>query len=128
MRRAIRGGIERLGILVLAWRGVCGGFGAPAKPVPEPLVLVVMDPLAKELACACVKGHVPIVRPRLHECTAYGAAQLAALGIGLFRDRDALAAHWQAAASFTPQLTETQIETRRHDWQRAVERARGWAQ
>ena len=71
---------------------------------------------------------VPIVRPRLHECTAYGAAQLAALGVGLFRDRDALAARWQAAASFTPQVTQTQIAPRRHDWQRAVERARGWAQ
>ena len=33
---------------------------------------------------------VPIVRPRLHECTAYGAAQLAALGVGLYRDRSEL--------------------------------------
>ena len=42
---------------MLGWLGVCGVFGAPAKPLPDPVVLVVMDPLAKELACACVKGH-----------------------------------------------------------------------
>ena len=49
--------MRRLGILVLALLGVSGVFGAPEKQAPEPVVLVVMDPLAKELACACVKGH-----------------------------------------------------------------------
>ncbi|MBI3879893.1 MAG: PQQ-binding-like beta-propeller repeat protein, partial [Verrucomicrobia bacterium] len=37
--------------------GAGGVLAKPPEKVPEPLVLIVMDPLAKELACACVKGH-----------------------------------------------------------------------
>src|SRR5881394_3760104 len=36
---------------------VAGVLGATPKSGPEPVLLVVMDPLAKELACACVKGY-----------------------------------------------------------------------
>jgi len=35
----------------------CGLLGKPPKGGPEPVLLVVMDPLSKELACACVKGY-----------------------------------------------------------------------
>ncbi|MBX9609399.1 MAG: glycerol kinase GlpK, partial [Gammaproteobacteria bacterium] len=45
---------------------------------------------------------VPILRPALTECTAFGAAGLAALGVGLIADRGALAAAWRAAARFAP--------------------------
>jgi outer membrane protein assembly factor BamB len=49
-----RHGIFRSGALALALLFGAGGlFGNP----PEPIMLVVMDPLAKELACACVKGY-----------------------------------------------------------------------
>src|SRR5687768_8383787 len=42
-------------VLMLA---LAGGeaFGKPEKSAPEPITLVVMDPLSRELACACVKG------------------------------------------------------------------------
>jgi outer membrane protein assembly factor BamB/ABC-type phosphate/phosphonate transport system substrate-binding protein len=44
--------------LVLAWVIATGGlFGKPPGSGPDPLLFVVMDPLAKELACACVKGY-----------------------------------------------------------------------
>jgi len=47
-------GLFRLGVLALAFLlGASGVFGKPK----EPVLLVVMDPLAKELACACVKGY-----------------------------------------------------------------------
>src|SRR6266571_920985 len=49
-------GIRRLGLLVLAGLGVAGVFGKPPEKAREPVVLVVLDPLARELACACVKG------------------------------------------------------------------------
>ena len=71
---------------------------------------------------------VTIVRPHLKECTAHGAAQLAALGVGLVRDRAELAAAWQAAAHFTPQASAARVAAGRHHWQRAIERARGWSQ
>ena len=57
MRRCNQGGMNRLCLIVLAWLGVVGAFGATPKKAPEPVVLVVLDPLAKELACACVKGY-----------------------------------------------------------------------
>src|SRR5258708_33356966 len=46
----------RLGALMVAV--LCAGGGVFGKPKngPEPITFVVMDPLAKELACACVKG------------------------------------------------------------------------
>ncbi|EEF60771.1 PQQ-binding-like beta-propeller repeat protein [Pedosphaera parvula] len=52
------GSILRLSALLLVLLFVAGGVLAkPATRGPEPILLVVMDPLAKELACACVKGH-----------------------------------------------------------------------
>ena len=51
-----QGGIYRLGVTVLALLAVGGVFGKPPEKVPEPVVLLVLDPLAKELACACVKA------------------------------------------------------------------------
>src|SRR5260370_37116724 len=45
-----------LGAVVLLWLAGAGDLlGKPAKSGPEPVMLVVMDPLSKELACACVK-------------------------------------------------------------------------
>src|SRR5688572_7142344 len=57
MRQSNQRGLRRLAATGLALLlTVAGVFGkAPAKE-PEPAVLVVLDPLAKELACACVKG------------------------------------------------------------------------
>jgi glycerol kinase len=72
--------------------------------------------------------NVPIVRPRHTECTAYGAAQLAALGIGLYANTEALYGAWQAAARFEPHADNHDLAARRELWQRAIERARGWAQ
>src|SRR5439155_23287777 len=46
------------GVVTMAWLLAAGCvLGATPKSRPEPVLLVVMDPLAKELACACVKGY-----------------------------------------------------------------------
>src|SRR4051812_12600847 len=37
--------------------GVGLAMGKPPANGPQPIVLIVMDPLAKEMACACVKGY-----------------------------------------------------------------------
>jgi len=50
--------IFRAGAILLICLFAAGGLLAkPPKNGPEPIILVVMDPLAKELACACVKGY-----------------------------------------------------------------------
>ena len=38
-------------------KGLHGAIGKPVEKGPEPIMLIVMDPLAKEMACACVKGY-----------------------------------------------------------------------
>ncbi|MGE0861543.1 MAG: glycerol kinase GlpK [Gammaproteobacteria bacterium] len=70
---------------------------------------------------------VPILRPALTECTAFGAAGLAALGVGLVADRAALAAAWRPAARFAPGADRHAVAEARADWLRAVDRARDWA-
>ncbi|MDI3514616.1 MAG: glycerol kinase [Rhodocyclaceae bacterium] len=70
---------------------------------------------------------VPVLRPRLLETTAFGAACLAALGCGLWTRPDAIAAHWQLDRRFEPQWSASRRAEARAHWVRAVERARDWA-
>ena len=50
-------GALRLGAMLVLVLGAGAVLGNPPEKEAEPLVLIVMDPLAKELACACVKGY-----------------------------------------------------------------------
>jgi glycerol kinase len=70
---------------------------------------------------------IPIQRARLFETTALGAAYLAGLAVGLWRDTDEIERHWQSSASYEPKMSADQRETLYGNWKRAVERARGWA-
>jgi glycerol kinase len=69
---------------------------------------------------------VPVARPALLETTALGAAFLAGLAVGVFRDLDDLAAHWRAERVFDPAMDRGRAEEMRARWQKAVERAKGW--
>ena len=69
---------------------------------------------------------VPVVRPRVSETTALGAAYLAGLAVGFWRDRQEIASHWQADRVFEPSMGREQAAELRGKWKRAVERARGW--
>ena len=69
---------------------------------------------------------VPVARPALLETTALGAAFLAGLAVGLFRDLDDLAARWRAERVFTPAMDHGRAGEMRARWARAVERAKGW--
>ncbi|HLF63293.1 MAG TPA: glycerol kinase GlpK, partial [Saprospiraceae bacterium] len=69
---------------------------------------------------------VPVVRPKLTESTALGAAYLAGLGSG-FWTRHELAAHWQIDRTFEPRMNNAERERLLHRWRQAVEKAKGWA-
>jgi len=71
---------------------------------------------------------VPVVRPRVLETTALGAAYLAGIAAGVWRDRREVAAQWQAERRFDPAMSRDEADARIAQWTRAVERARGWAQ
>jgi glycerol kinase len=70
---------------------------------------------------------VPVRRPPVLEVTALGAAALAGLAVGFWRDRSALeAATGAGARTFEPRMSRDQRDALYAGWQRAVERSRGW--
>jgi glycerol kinase len=71
---------------------------------------------------------VPVVRPRVSETTALGAAYLAGLAVGVWHDRQEIASHWQADRVFAPLMPRSQATRLRERWARAVERSKGWVE
>jgi glycerol kinase len=63
---------------------------------------------------------VPVVRPKVVETTALGAAYLAGLASGVYADLPQLAAQWQAERRFEPLMPREQAAERMAQWQRAV--------
>jgi glycerol kinase len=71
---------------------------------------------------------VPVRRPPVLEVTALGAAALAGLGVGFWRDRGELAAATgEGAVRFEPRMPAERRDDLYGGWKRAVERARAWA-
>ena len=71
---------------------------------------------------------VPVVRPRVTETTALGAAYLAGLATGFWSSPEALRAKRHGDVQFEPHMKDAERVERRARWQRAVERSKGWAQ
>jgi len=70
---------------------------------------------------------LPVLRPRVRETTALGAAYLAGLGVGWWRDLEALRGLWRLDRAFRPAMDGARREALYAGWQRAVARARDWA-
>jgi glycerol kinase len=71
---------------------------------------------------------VPIQPALVAETTSLGAAYLAGLAVGLWKDTTELARLWHAAKTYEPKMSADQRENLYAGWKRAVERARGWAE
>jgi glycerol kinase len=69
---------------------------------------------------------VPVVRPRVQETTALGAAYLAGLATGVWRSTDEISARWQVERTFEPALDPARAAELRARWGRAVERSKAW--
>lgn len=67
-----------------------------------------------------------VERPCCVETTALGAAYLAGLAIGFWKDREELKGLRKTERVFIPQLTKEEIREKLHYWRRAVERTRDW--
>ena len=70
---------------------------------------------------------LPVVRPRIPESTARGAAGLAGLACGFWADEAELAAQWEIEKRFEPQWSEDRRLARLARWRQAVDLSRGWA-
>ena len=68
----------------------------------------------------------PVIRPKITETTALGAAYLAGLATGFWRDRDEIRGQWSLDRRFEPSCSAEKAEDLRRGWRRAVERARSW--
>lgn len=69
---------------------------------------------------------VPVVRPRITETTALGAAYLAGLAVGFWKNVEEIALHWSVDQRFEPKMSRDQADMKVHEWHRAIERARAW--
>ena len=71
---------------------------------------------------------VPVQRPAVTETTALGAAYLAGLATGFWSSQEEIAKQWQLERAFEPAMSADQRESLYSGWQKAVERARHWAE
>jgi glycerol kinase len=63
---------------------------------------------------------IPVVRPQVIETTALGAAYLAGLAVGVYRDAEQLAALWQVQREFQPTMLRERAQELMAGWERAV--------
>jgi glycerol kinase len=70
---------------------------------------------------------LPVVRPKVTETTALGAAYLAGLAAGVWNRREEIAYHWQVDRRFEPKMAAGKAADIRARWHDAVQRSKGWA-
>ncbi|SHE71421.1 glycerol kinase [Desulfacinum infernum DSM 9756] len=70
--------------------------------------------------------NVPVVRPKVTETTALGAAYAAGLAVGYWSDFQELSRNWAMDKTWTPAMDEARREEGYRYWKKAVERTFGW--
>ncbi|WP_151791107.1 glycerol kinase GlpK [Acinetobacter soli] len=68
--------------------------------------------------------NVPVLRPKMLESTAWGAAAMAGLKAGVFSNLDEISASWQLDRTFEPIMQQDQRESRLFEWNQALKRAK----
>lgn len=71
--------------------------------------------------------HTKVVRPRITETTAMGAAYLAGLAVGYWKDLEEISSQWQMDKCFTPDGNAHKREEWISGWNKAVKAAKSWA-
>jgi glycerol kinase len=69
---------------------------------------------------------IPVMRPAITETTALGAAYLAGIAVGVWKDVEDLRSHGKADRYFTPQMDPQKAAEARARWRNAVERSKQW--
>ena len=70
----------------------------------------------------------PVNRPQCVETTAMGAAYLAGLAVGYWKDKEEVVKNWAIDRTFTPNIESEKRDKMLRGWKRAVERSYGWAE
>ena len=74
----------------------------------------------------CDLLQVPVVRPKVIETTALGAAYLAGLAVGYWKDLNEISNHWRVDQSFSVEWSSEERENKKVEWRRALTCAKGW--
>ncbi|HSQ43937.1 MAG TPA: glycerol kinase GlpK [Ginsengibacter sp.] len=69
-----------------------------------------------------------VIRPKITETTALGAAYLAGLAIGFWKDTSEIENYWEAEKSFEPQMKKEVRQKVIHQWKKAIKAAQAWAE
>jgi glycerol kinase len=69
---------------------------------------------------------VPVIRPKVTETTALGAAYAAGLAVDFWSDQDELRERWSEDTRWEPQMSEEEREAQYGQWKKAVERSLDW--
>jgi glycerol kinase len=69
---------------------------------------------------------VPVVRPQTTETTALGAAYLAGLAVGFWKDQAQIAAQWKSEHRFVPAMKSSTRKSLTLQWEKALQRSRKW--
>ena len=69
----------------------------------------------------------PVNRPSCVETTAMGAAYLAGLAVGYWKNKDEVIRNWAIDRTFTPAITDAERAARIKGWEKAVKYSYGWA-
>lgn len=69
---------------------------------------------------------VDVLRPEVIETTAYGAACLAGLAIGIFKSKDEIKSKWTLSRRFSPSINGDKKRELLSNWHEAVKRSQGW--
>jgi glycerol kinase len=62
-----------------------------------------------------------VIRPTMIETTALGAAYLAGLAVGFWKDEATLATKWQVDQIFEPTMNDKEVATKIQGWQKAIQ-------
>src|SRR5882672_621736 len=100
-----------------------GDMGSPMRELRVDGGAAVMDVLCQFQADLL---GIPVRRPRQTETTALGAAFLAGLGAGVWKDND-LKDLWKLDREFEPAMSRDQADLLQSQWREAVKRSRDWA-
>jgi len=69
----------------------------------------------------------PVIRPKILETTALGAAYLAGLAVGYWESQDDISDQWQLEKEFTPSMPEKNVNELISGWNRALKSAQAWS-
>ena len=85
---------------------------------------MVYNDLLMQFQADCLQ--VPVIRPKVAETTALGAAYAAGLAVGFWNNVDDLRSNWGKDAEWTPKMDAATVETEYAQWKKAVTKTFDW--